>query len=48
MNQPFECVFMLHLTIIVGGFIVMLLGSPQVVLVLFVILKVVMNLRSRA
>lgn len=46
MNQPFERVFVLHLTIIVGGFIVMLLGSPQVVLVLFVALKMMLDVQS--
>lgn len=36
----------LHLTIVLGGFIMMLLGSPQVVLVLFVVLKVVIDVQS--
>lgn len=35
---------MLHLTIIAGAFIVMLLGSQQMVLVLFVALKVIVDL----
>ncbi|MBX3144947.1 MAG: hypothetical protein KF813_14405 [Trueperaceae bacterium] len=46
MNQPYERVLILHLTIVFGGFIVMLLGSPQLVLVLFVVLKVVIDVQT--
>jgi len=39
MMQPYGRVFVLHVTVLLGGWIVMMLGSPVLLLVLLVILK---------
>ena len=46
MQQPYGRVVLLHVTIIFGGFLVMLFGSPVVGLVLLVALKTVIDLRA--
>ena len=46
MGQPYSRVFVLHLTIIFGGWAVMLLGSPVWALVVLVAIKVAMDLRA--
>jgi hypothetical protein len=46
MQQPYGRVVILHLTIIFGGFLVTLIGSPVAGLVLLVIFKTVMDVRA--
>lgn len=46
MMQPYSRVFVLHFTVLVGGWIVMLLGSPTLALVLLVVLKTGADLRA--
>lgn len=46
MGQPYGRVVILHLTLLFGAFIVMLLRAPQLVLVLFVALKVGVDVQS--
>lgn len=44
MGQPYGRVVVLHVTILAGGFLAMLLGQSQLVLLLFVALKAVVDL----
>jgi len=46
MQQPYGRVVILHLTIIFGGFLVMLLGSPVIGLLFLVVLKTVIDVRA--
>jgi len=46
MMQPYSRVFVLHFTVLVGGWIVMLLGSPTLALVLLVVLKTAADLHA--
>ena len=46
MTQPYQRIFILHITIIASGFIIMLLGSPALSLVLMVILKTSVDLKA--
>ena len=46
MMQPYGRVFVLHFTVLFGGWIVMLLGSPLLALVLLVVLKTAADLRA--
>ncbi len=46
MGQPYGRVVILHLTILFGAFIVLLLRAPQLVLLLFVALKVAVDVHS--
>jgi ABC-type xylose transport system permease subunit len=46
MMQPYSRVIVLHLTVLFGGWIVMLLGSPTLALVLLVVLKTAADLRG--
>jgi hypothetical protein len=46
MQQPYGRVVVLHITILVGGFLVMILQSPIVGLLLLVVLKTGLDLRS--
>lgn len=46
MGQPYGRVVVLHLTILAGGFLVMLLGQSQLVLLLFVAVKVIVDMRA--
>jgi len=39
MVQPYTRVIILHITVLIGGFLVMLLGSPVVGLILLIALK---------
>jgi hypothetical protein len=48
MQQPYSRVIVLHITIIVGGFLVALLQSPLVGLLLLVALKIGLDLRSHS
>lgn len=44
MTQPYGRIVILHVTIIIGGFLMMMLQSPVVGLIFFIILKTVMDL----
>jgi hypothetical protein len=46
MMQPYGRVFVLHFTVLFGGWIVMMLGSPLFALVLLVALKTAADLRA--
>ena len=46
MSQPYGRVFVLHFTVLFGGWIVMLLGSPLLALVLLVVIKTAADLRA--
>lgn len=46
MNAPYSRVVVLHITILLGGFLVMSLGDPVIGVVLLVALKTIMDLRS--
>src|SRR5437016_14453263 len=46
MGQPYSRVIVLHLTMLFGGWIVMLLGSPLPALVLLVVIKTAADLRA--
>jgi len=46
MMQPYGRVFVLHFTVLFGGWIVMLLGSPVLALVLLVVIKTAADLRA--
>ena len=46
MMQPYGRVFVLHFTVLFGGWIVMLLGSPLLALVLLVVLKTAADMRA--
>jgi Family of unknown function (DUF6498) len=46
MVQPYGRVIILHLTILIGGFLVMALGSPIVGLILLIVLKTFVDLKS--
>ena len=44
--QPYQRVILLHVTVLAGGFVVMLLGQPLLALVLLVLLKTAVDLRA--
>ncbi len=46
MTQPYGRVMVLHFTVLFGGWIVMLLGSPLLALVLLVVIKTAADLRA--
>ena len=46
MGQPYGRVIVLHLTVLFGGWVVMLLGSPLFALVLLVVLKTAADWRA--
>ena len=46
MAQPYRRVIVLHLTVLFGGWVVMLLGSPVFALVVLVVLKTAADLRA--
>ena len=46
MMQPYSRVFVLHFAVLIGGWIVMTLGSPTLALVLLVVLKTAADLRA--
>jgi len=48
MMQPYTRVFVLHFTVLFGGWIVMLLGSPVLALVLLVVIKTATDLRGHS
>jgi hypothetical protein len=45
MGQPYSRIFVMHITIIVGGFGLMVLGSPVALLLVLVILKTVIDVK---
>ncbi|MCZ6616582.1 MAG: DUF6498-containing protein, partial [Gammaproteobacteria bacterium] len=46
MNEPYKRVVVMHLTIIFGGFVVMLLETPLPALVLLIVLKIYADARA--
>jgi len=46
MTQPYGRVFVLHLTIIAGAFLVVRVGQSQAVLLLFVLMKIIVDVRA--
>ena len=46
MAQPYGRVVILHLTILLGGFMVMALGSPVIELILLITLKIFVDIKS--
>ena len=46
MGQPYTRVMILHITILVGGFLIVLAGSPLPALLLLVVLKTTIDLRA--
>ena len=44
MFQPYGRIFVLHITIIIGGGLMMLLGSPMIGLLILVLLKIGLDL----
>ena len=46
MQQPYGRVVVLHLAILGGGFLIMALKSPTAGLVLLVVLKIILDVRS--
>ena len=48
MFQPYQRIMILHITIIVGGFVTMLLGAPILALVFMVLLKTGIDLKAHS
>jgi hypothetical protein len=46
MGQPYGRVIILHVTILFGGFLMMILGSPVIGLILLIVLKTVIDIRA--
>lgn len=46
MAAPYKRIALLHLVIIASGFLVMLLGQPKIIIVLFVLIKTVVDFAS--
>jgi hypothetical protein len=46
MAQPYGRVVILHLTILLGGFMVMALGSPMIGLILLITLKTFVDIKA--
>jgi hypothetical protein len=46
MTQPYGRIVVLHVTILLGGFLMMALKSPALGLVLLVVLKILLDLRA--
>jgi hypothetical protein len=46
MGQPYQRVVLLHLTILIGGFLVMALGSPVFALLVLIFLKTFIDIQS--
>ncbi|MBN1368704.1 MAG: hypothetical protein JW954_00525 [Dehalococcoidaceae bacterium] len=46
MAEPYGRVIVLHITLLFGGFIVMAMDSPVIGLVLFILLKIIIDIRS--
>ena len=44
--QPYQRVILLHVTVLAGGFVVMLLGQPLLALVLLVLLKTAVDVQA--
>lgn len=46
MNEPYKRIIVMHITLIVGGFLTLVLESPVPALILMIVLKVAVDLRS--
>jgi hypothetical protein len=46
MQQPYGRVIVLHMTILGGGFLMAMLGSPSIGLILLMVLKIILDIRS--
>jgi hypothetical protein len=46
LSEPYSRIFLMHVTVIVGGFVTMLLRAPQPALVMLVALKIAADLRA--
>ena len=46
MSDPYKRIFVMHLTVIFGGFIVLLLETPLAALLLLILLKIYADARA--
>jgi hypothetical protein len=46
LSEPYNRIFIMHLTVIVGGWVTMLLGAPQPALLVLIALKIAADLRA--
>ena len=46
MAAPYRRIIMMHLTLIFGGFVTMTLGDPVPVLLIFILVKIIVDVRA--